>query len=65
MANPKQNSKGRIRRGPRDGADGTAQRQLTHDRISADLAAFRKAGGEVEVLGVTRVLKKVGEPGDD
>lgn len=62
MANPKQNSKARIRRSPRDGADGNVHRQLTRDRISADLADFQKAGGEVEVLGVTRVLKKVDEP---
>jgi len=37
---------------------------LTHERIKADLEAFRKAGGRVEVLGNTRVLKKVdGEQG--
>jgi hypothetical protein len=32
---------------------------LTHERLKADLEAFRKAGGRVEVLGNTRVLKKV------
>ncbi|MET1023599.1 MAG: hypothetical protein ABWX87_04750 [Pseudoxanthomonas sp.] len=32
---------------------------LTHERLQADLEAFRKAGGRVEVLGNTRVLKKV------
>ncbi len=62
MANPKHNPKARIRRSPRDGADGNVHRQLTRDRISADLADFQKAGGQVEVLGVTRVLKKVDEP---
>ena len=34
---------------------------ITHERIAADLEAFRKAGGEIEVLGVTRALKKIGE----
>jgi hypothetical protein len=32
---------------------------LTHERLQADIEAFRKAGGRVEVLGNTRVLKKV------
>lgn len=32
---------------------------ITHERIAADLEAFRKAGGEIEVLGVTRALKKI------
>lgn len=32
---------------------------LSHDRIAADIAAFRKAGGKVEVLGTTRVLKNI------
>jgi hypothetical protein len=34
-------------------------RALTSTRIAADLDAFRKAGGEIEVLGVTRVLTKL------
>ena len=38
---------------------------MTHERIAADLDAFRKAGGKIEVLGVTRSLLRVGiEPGD-
>lgn len=32
---------------------------ITHERLAADLEAFRKAGGEIEVLGVTRTLKKI------
>jgi hypothetical protein len=38
-------------------------RAITSNRIAADLDAFRKAGGEIEVLGVTRVLTKL-EPAD-
>ena len=34
-------------------------RAITSNRIAADLDAFRKAGGEIEVLGVTRVLTKL------
>jgi hypothetical protein len=38
---------------------------ITHERLAADLEAFRKAGGKIEVLGVTRALKKIdGEAGD-
>ncbi|MDN5781013.1 MAG: hypothetical protein L0H23_03155 [Luteimonas sp.] len=62
MVDPKHNPKARIRRPTRDAADGNMQKRLTSDRISADLADFEKAGGEVEVLGVTRVLKKLDEP---
>lgn len=65
MANPKPDARARFRRSARDGADGGTQRRLTSDRISADLADFQKAGGQVEVLGVTRVLKKLGEDADE
>lgn len=34
-------------------------RQLTSARIADDLSAFRQAGGEIEVLGVTRVLTRL------
>lgn len=34
-------------------------RALTSTRIAADLDAFRQAGGEIEVLGVTRVLTRL------
>src|SRR3546814_13703181 len=67
MANPKPDARTRFRRSTRDGADGSTQRRLTSDRISADLADFQKAGGQVEVLGVTRVLRaeerRVGKEG--
>ena len=37
----------------------------THERIAADIEAFRKGGGKIEVLGVTRSLLRIGEqPGD-
>ncbi|MCL7713973.1 hypothetical protein [Stenotrophomonas mori] len=35
----------------------TAQ-HLTRERIAADMAAFRKAGGEIEVLGNTPFRSK-------
>lgn len=35
------------------------QPMLTHERIAEDMAAFKKAGGRVEVLGVTRTLTKI------
>lgn len=33
---------------------------MSSERIADDLAAFRKAGGRIEVLGTTRSLKKIG-----
>jgi hypothetical protein len=33
-------------------------KELTHERIAADMAAFSKAGGKVEVLGVTPLRRK-------
>ncbi len=65
MGKPGHEAKTRLRRGTRDGANGSMQGRLTHDRISADLAEFRKAGGQVEVLGVTRVLTKLDEKPDE
>jgi hypothetical protein len=43
---------------------GKSNATLTHERISSDLEAFRKAGGRIEVLGNTRVLTKVDAPED-
>ncbi|TBR14387.1 MAG: hypothetical protein EPO46_00800 [Lysobacter sp.] len=34
-------------------------RDLTSDRIAEHLASFRASGGQVEVLGNTRVLKQI------
>lgn len=33
-------------------------KELTHERIAADMAAFSKAGGQVEVLGITPLRRK-------
>lgn len=41
---------------PRNGKDRPA---MTHERIAADIDAFRKAGGEIERLGVTRSLLRI------
>lgn len=37
---------------------------ITHERLAADLEAFRKAGGRIEVLGVTRTFKNIGPDAD-
>lgn len=37
----------------------TERNSITHERIAADLEAFYRSGGEIEVLGVTRSLKKI------
>lgn len=33
---------------------------MSHERLAADLEAFRKSGGKIEVLGNTSTLKKIG-----
>ena len=33
---------------------------LTHERLAADLEAFHRAGGRIEVLGITRALRRIG-----
>lgn len=33
---------------------------MTHEAIAADIEAFRKAGGTIEVLGITRALHRIG-----
>jgi len=43
---------------PRKPAD---TRTVTSEDIAAHLHAFAAAGGQVEVLGVTRVLKRIDE----
>ena len=37
----------------------TERNAITHERIAADLEAFYKSGGQIEVLGVTRSLTKI------
>ena len=37
---------------------------VTSERIADDLAAFRKAGGRIEVLGMTRTLTRIDGGGD-
>ncbi len=59
MATPKTKSKEKTQlRKSGGGGDAKATKRLTSERISADMADFEEAGGEVEVLGTTRVLTK-------
>jgi hypothetical protein len=39
--------------------------EVTHESLTADIAAFREAGGRIEVLGVTRSLLRIGRDGED
>lgn len=59
---PKPSPKARTRRPGRKSGESAEQKRVTSERISADLVDFKKAGGRVEVLGVTRVLTRVDEP---
>ncbi|HEU4990993.1 MAG TPA: hypothetical protein VFT52_00655 [Luteimonas sp.] len=38
---------------------------VTHESITADIAAFREAGGAIERLGVTRSLLRIGRDDDE
>ncbi len=42
--------------------DSDSKSTLTSERIQAQVKAFIAAGGKVEKLGPTHVLKKVGNP---
>jgi hypothetical protein len=37
---------------------------VTSERIASDIEEFNKAGGHIEVLGVTKALKKIDGGGD-
>ncbi|MGN6112473.1 MAG: hypothetical protein ACTHOC_05630 [Luteimonas sp.] len=39
--------------------------EVTHETLTADIAAFRNAGGTIEVLGTTRSLLRIGREGDE
>lgn len=62
MATVKPTAKPRSRSPGRKPTDSQQQKRVTSERISADLIDFKKAGGRVEILGVTRVLTKVDGP---
>ena len=34
---------------------------MTHEALAADLEAFRKSGGKIEVLGTTQALRRIGQ----
>ncbi len=54
----KSKDKAQLRKTSGSGSDPKATKRLTSERISADMEDFAQAGGEVEVLGTTRVLTK-------
>ncbi|MDH5823724.1 hypothetical protein QFW77_12070 [Luteimonas sp. RD2P54] len=65
MSKPtKSKSKSPHPRQARSAAEGGTDKRVTSDRISEDLAAFRKSGGRIEVLGITRVLTRIDGAGE-
>jgi hypothetical protein len=42
---------------------GSEHGPLTHETLAADLAAFHRDGGTIEVLGTTYTRRKVGQDG--
>lgn len=44
------------------------RKEITHEQVQADIAAFCASGGKIEVLGTTPALKHIGpapaDPGD-
>lgn len=61
MTTPRSKTTAQFRKTGR-GEDGKSSRLVTRERLSADLEAFEKAGGQVEKLGTTQVLKKLEVP---
>ena len=41
-----------------------ASREISHESIAADVEAFERSGGEIEVLGNTPMLKHIGLAAD-
>lgn len=64
MATAKPGPKAPTRRSGRKGPESQQQKRVTSERILSDLVDFKKAGGRVEILGITRVLTRVDEPDD-
>lgn len=64
MATAKPGPKAPTRRSSRKGPESQQQKRVTSERILSDLVDFKKAGGRVEILGITRVLTRVDEPDD-
>ncbi|MBF6026011.1 hypothetical protein [Lysobacter niastensis] len=42
--------------------EGAQAKRIISDRIAEDLLRFKDRGGSIEVLGTTRVLKRIDEP---
>lgn len=59
MSVSKKTSKAKSRKAPSGSGGGNLHKHFESERISDDIAAFEKAGGKVEKLGVTRVLQKI------
>jgi len=59
MAVGKKTSKAKTRKAQSGNGGGNLHKHFESERISDDIAAFEKAGGKVEKLGVTRVLQKI------
>lgn len=55
----KGSGKGSSGKGPPAGSEGNQHKRVESARISSDIADYVKAGGQVEKLGVTRVLQKI------
>ncbi|HEY5971408.1 MAG TPA: hypothetical protein VIT22_05450 [Pseudoxanthomonas sp.] len=55
----KGSGKGTATKGPPAGSEGNPHKRVESARISSDIADYVKAGGQVEKLGVTRVLQKI------
>lgn len=59
MSVSKKTSKTKTRKTASGSGGGNLHKHFESERISDDIAAFEKAGGKVEKLGVTRVLQKI------
>jgi hypothetical protein len=63
MSTSKKTGKTKSRKTAPTAGGGNLHKHFESERISDDIAAFEKAGGKVEKLGVTRVLQKIAPTG--
>ena len=65
MSVSKKSTKAKARKAPSGSGGGNLHKHFESERISDDIAAFEKAGGKVEKLGVTRVLQRIAPTNDN
>ena len=56
---PSRKKKSKISKGPPAGTVNNLHKRLESEQISNDISLFKKSGGRIEKLGVTKLLQKI------